>query len=251
MKELFRCMKAEGLKMRHTFLYPMYLGVPVLGSLVFLLYYGMSGRGGIAWIFGYLEVIGFALPFVVSILCAGSVGMEERNHFQPFLGGCICKGNAFLAKLLMLSGLGICAVVMAVFLFAAGYRLLPGREGISFGGYGCLAAVLCLGSVPLYLEHLFWNLTFSKTVSLCMGVAEFLLSALFLTGLGEGRWFFFPCSWSARGAALFLTYVTGEEKAALAAEMGRSSVICLLLFFLICALIGIWFYFYEGRQCND
>lgn len=57
--------------------------------------------------------------------------------------------------------------------------------------YVRLTGTLIFGSVPLYLEHLFLNLIFPKTVSQCVGVAQSVVSALFLTGLGEGRWQFF------------------------------------------------------------
>jgi len=71
MRELFRCMRAELVKMRHTFLYPLHITVPVIGSAIFLLYYRVAGWNETAQISGYAEVIGIALPFVVSIVCAG------------------------------------------------------------------------------------------------------------------------------------------------------------------------------------
>lgn len=252
MKELFQGIKAELVKMRHTFLYPLHLTLPVLGSVIFLLYYRAAGGGAAAQISGYAEVIGIALPFAVSIVCAGNVGLEEKSRFQVFLGGTARRGNAFLAKFLSLLGLGILAVLAAVFFFGAGYGCLPGKEGISWSAYGCLAAILCVGSIPLYLEHLFLNLMFPKQVSLGVSAAQFLLSALFLTGLGDGRWPFFPCTWSARGAAGFLAYVTGNgQESIFIKEIKHTSAVCPLLMLTICVIIGVWFRFYEGRQCND
>lgn len=252
MRELFRYMRAELVKMRHTFLYPLHITVPVIGSVIFLLYYRVAGRNETAQISGYAEVIGIALPVVVSIVCAGNVGLEEKNHFHTFLGGPVYRWNSFLAKYLALLGTGILAVLAAILFFAAGYHWILGKEGISVGAYGKLAAILCLGSVPLYLEHLFLNLMFTRTVSLCVGVIQFLLSALFLTGLGDGRWPFFPCTWSARGASLFLAYAAGNGAgAAFLTEIKSASAVCLLLTLMIYAIIRIWFQFYEGRQCND
>lgn len=238
--------------MRHTFLYPLHLALPVMGSLLFLLYFCVTGGSSGAQVSGYAEVIGIALPFAVSIVCAGNVGLEEKNHFQVFLGGTLCKGNSFLAKFLALLGLGSLAVLAAVLLFGAGYGGLPGKENLSFRVYGWLAVILCAGSIPLYLEHLFLNLMFSKQVSLSVSVAQFLLSALFLTGLGDGRWPFFPCTWSAKGAALFLAYATGNVRENIfTGEMRGVSLVCLLLMSALCVIIGVWFRFYEGRQCDD
>lgn len=104
MRELFGCIRAELVKMRHTFLYPLHLALPVLGSALFLLYYRVSGWSEEAQISGYAQVIGIALPFAVSIVCAGNVELEEKNHFHTFLGGAVRRRNSFLAKLLTLLG---------------------------------------------------------------------------------------------------------------------------------------------------
>lgn len=252
MKGFFGCMKAEFVKMRHTFLYPLHIAVPLIGSILFLFYYRTAGWSELGQISGYMEVIGMALPFIVSIVCAGSVGLEEENHFQVFLGGSVYRRNSFLAKLTVLLAIGMLAVLAAVFLFAAGYGFVIGKEGLSLESYGVLAVILCIGSIPLYLEHLFLNLLFVKQISLGVGVAQSLLSALFLTGLGDGRWPFFPCSWSARGVSLFLNYAFKKElQDILIAEMKNALVIYVLLMLGICVIIGIWYPFYEGRQCND
>lgn len=252
MRELFHLMRAELLKMRHTFLYGLHLGTPVLGSLIFVLYYRMSGWNEIAQISGFVEVTGIALPFAVSLVCAGNVGLEEENHFQTFLGSSVRKWNGFLAKWLVLLGLCFITVSAAVLLFGAGFHWGIGKEGISFADYVILAVTLCMGSAPLYLEHLFLNLRFTKIVSLSVGVAQFLLSSLFLTGLGDGRWQLFPCAWSSRGVLLVLAYLTGKDMGNVPdAEVKTSLLICLLLFTAIYAIIRAWFHFYEGRQCND
>lgn len=252
MKELLRLMRAELVKMRHTFLYGLHVGAAVLGCLIFLFYYSSSGWNELAQIEGFLEIIGIALPFAVSLVCAGNVALEEENHFQTFLGCPVRKWNALLAKWLVLLELCFITVLSAVLAFGAGFRWGLGKEGISFGSYGMLAVLLCLGSAPLYLEHLFLNLMFTRAVSLSVGVAQFLLSSLFLTGLGEGRWQFFPSTWSARGTLTAFAYMTREEVSGiLAAEMKSSAVICLLLMAAIYAIIRAWFHFYEGRQCND
>ncbi|MDO4338717.1 MAG: lantibiotic immunity ABC transporter MutG family permease subunit [Eubacteriales bacterium] len=251
-RELVRLMRTELLKMRRTFLYGMHIGAPVLGSLIFVLYYSVSGWNEIAQISGFVEIIGIALPFAVSLVCAGNVGLEEENHFQTFLGCAVHKWNAFLAKWLTLLGMCFLTVLAAVLLFGAGFRWGIEKTGLPFADYSILAVTLCAGSAPLYLEHLFLNLRFTKSVSLSVGVAQFLLSSLFLTGLGDGRWQFFPCTWSSRGVLEVLTYMTKRElKDVLAVEMRNSLVICVLLLTVVYAIIRARFHFYEGRQCND
>lgn len=252
MREMFGIFRAETVKMKHTFLYPLHAAAPVLCAGVFLLYYRRAMSGEVTQLCALGEVIGIVLPMAVSLVCAGSTGLEEENRFQLFLAGTRRKRSAFLAKWLLLQLLGAAAVLAAVVLFAAGGVLWLGREEIPVRVCAILVLLLCFGSIPLYLEHLFLSLQFSRTVSLSVGAVQLLLSALFLTGLGSGRWQFFPCTWSARSVSLFAAYVrkTAEESL-LVREMQRSALWCLLILAGLYAIIRAWFHFYEGRVCNE
>lgn len=251
MKVMIQGIRAEFLKMRHTFLYAFHVAIPLLASSVFLLYYRFSGWSEQAQIAGYMEIIGMALPFLVSIICAGNIGLEEQNHFQVFLGSYENKWKGLAVKWLVLVGMCLMAIAGAVLLFGTGYHVLLGKEGLSISEYLWMILVLFLGSMPLYLEHLFFNLRFSRTVSQCIGVAQSLLSGLFLTGLGDGRWQFFPCTWSARGTMLLYGRIEQNETGGLLFYLKHEGTICLLLFIFLCVIIGIWIYYYEGRQYND
>ena len=35
------------------------------------------------------------------------------------------------------------------------------------------------------------------------------------------------------------------------AELQQTVFICLLLLAFICVIIGLWYHYFEGRQCND
>lgn len=243
MKELFLCGRAELVKMRHTFLYPLHILAAVCGSVFFLLYYRRAISGGWTQLSALAEVIGIALPLAVSLVCAGSVRLEEENHFQVFLSGTVRKHHAFQAKCMILWLLGAFTIAGAVLLFEAGSCIWLGREIVPVQDSIALVLILCLGSVPLYLEHLFFSLRLSGAVSMAVGTAQFILSALFLTGLGNGRWQFFPCTWSARGAALFSVSV--KEGTGGALSFPRETGICLLITAVLYAIIRIWFYFRE------
>ena len=87
-----------------------------------------------------------------------------------------------------------------------------------------------------------------------MGVAvtESLVSALFLTGLGDGIWQFVPAAFSARGS---MTYVTvalyPEADVYTKAQLWQSAVTGGLIGAAVCVIIMVWFHFYEGRHCDD
>ena len=158
MKVMIQGIRAELLKMRYTFLYVFHVAIPLLASSVFLLYYRFSGWSEQAQIAGYMEIIGMALPFLVSIICAGNIGLEEQNHFQVFLGSYENKWKGLAVKWLVLVGMCLMAIAGAVLLFGTGYHVLLGKEGLSISEYLWMILVLFLGSMPLYLEHLFFNL---------------------------------------------------------------------------------------------
>lgn len=73
MRRFFCEIHAEMIKMKHTFLIPFHLLIPILGSSVFLMYYRFANWSEINQISGYVEIIGIALPFVISIVCCGQV----------------------------------------------------------------------------------------------------------------------------------------------------------------------------------
>ena len=133
-----------------------------------------------------------------------------------------------------------------------GNRTILGDMEIPFSIFLKAGVFLWLGSLPLYLEHLFLNLCFSKTVSIAVSIGQLLISALFLTGLGQGKWQYFPCSWSSRGTSLYLAEKFNRRAALGAANTDlRDILTCILLGTVLCVIIFIWFHFYEGREVSE
>lgn len=250
MKELLRLMRAEFWKIRHTLLPWIHVLVPLLGIAVFLSYYRLSRVSDDGKVSGYIQTLAILFPLIISVVCCLSVEMEERGHFQTFLGAAVYKKNSLLAKWSVLSGMGAASMFFAVGGFAVGYWLMTGKMVYRKEEYLCMAVVLWLGGVNLYLFHLFLNLLFSRNISLCVGTAQLLVAALFLTGLGEGRWQFFPCSWGSRWCGYLLLYWRGNG-AASAEFVYKSLGTGIILSAVWWALIFLWFHYYEGRQCHD
>ena len=230
MGEIWRFTKTEYRKMKGTYLPLIFAGVPLLGCGLFLLYYSFSAWNTESEIMAYAEAMGAALPLLISLLSAISVELEERNHFQTFLGTARKKKSALLGKYIALLLCTFFSFLLAVGIFGAGFTFLLGKEGMMPGLCVKLIFALWLPSAALYAIHLFLNLAFQKSVSIAVGAGESLISALFLTGLGEGNWVFVPASWSARWAM----YVTGMElndnyRAAIQESLNlrRSAGICL------------------------
>jgi len=241
-------LKAEFFKIRHTFLIPIHILVPVISGIVFLVWTRTSAR---LQFLVYTEAIGIAFPVLASVICAGDVETELPGHFQGFLMKPGKREGAFLAKWMCLQIMAFLAVMGAMLFYAAGNALVLGNKEISAGVFFKTGMIVWAGSLPLYLEHLFLNLRFSRAVSLAVSMGQFLISALFLTGIGEGKWQYVPCSWSSRGAVLYLTEQFNRRiEGRFPVEKGNIFT-CILLGTVLCAIILVWFHFYEGRQDNE
>lgn len=250
--EFLRLIGAECLKMRRTILPLIHVSVPVAVSILFLGYYSFAPWSEQSQISVYVEVLGVALPFLISMICAAAVELETENHFQVFLGVVQGRKRVLAAKWLVLLGLGLFALSLAVGIFAAGYYYLLGKNSLTLGLCVTLTGVLWVGSISLYMWHLFLNLRFSKTISMGIGIGETLISALFLTGLGDGRWQYVPAGFSARGSSELLYFRLAMQTGnGMTGELLKKMECCLLITVLLCVIIFLWFQFYEGRVCDD
>ena len=228
-----RQLKAEFYKMRHTFLFSLHVIVPVAAGVLFLAWTRISAQLQFSV---FVQAVGVVFPVLASVICAGNMELELSGHLQGFL---MTAGKRE-------------SILGAVILYGVGNRTILGDMEIPFSVFLKAGVFLWLGSLPLYLEHLFLNLCFSKTVSVAVSIGQILISALFLTGLGQGKWQYFPCSWSSRGTSLYLAEKFNRRAALGAANTDlRDILTCILLGTVLCVIIFIWFHFYEGREVSE
>lgn len=244
-----RQLKAEFYKMRHTFLFPLHVIVPVAAGVLFLAWTRISAQLQFSV---FVQAVGVVFPVLASVICTGNMELELSGHLQGFLMTTGKRESIFLAKWMSLEILAFLAVMGSVILYGVGNRTILGDMEIPFSIFLKAGVFLWLGSLPLYLEHLFLNLCFSKTVSIAVSIGQLLISALFLTGLGQGKWQYFPCSWSSRGTSLYLAEKFNRRVALGAANTDlRDILTCILLGTVLCVIIFIWFHFYEGREVSE
>lgn len=257
MRLFVRLCRAECYKMRHTILPALHLCVPLVGSAAFLLYYWGRDWGWIVQLSGFAELTGLAFPFLVSVLVSRSVGLEEENHYQTFLGGSAGRIPSLLAKCVVLQLFGLTAVFIGIGSYTWGEWFLLGNREISGIVSLSVGLSLWMGSLVLYPIHLFLSMRFSKSISMGIGVAQSVLAGLLVTGLGDGIWQFVPGSWSIRLAAAAMRSAADSELALKAESIFRLSVwrelfemvflnhlgyICLLISIGIYAIIFLWFH---------
>ncbi|MFZ2264173.1 MAG: hypothetical protein WAV63_10880, partial [Trichococcus flocculiformis] len=106
-------------------------------------------------------------------------------------------------------------------------------------------------NIFLYILHLFLSFRFSKSVSIGVGIAESLVAALFLTGMGDGRWPFLPSSWSIRFIGSLLMKYQNTGSILLDQDLKLGIIISIVLTFLSFTIMLVWFKNWEGSRTEE
>lgn len=224
-----------------------HLLIPLAAALLFLAYYTVSPWESGAKISAYFEAVAVAFPLIIGLICSKAADQEgQAGSFQTMLCAVRSRAAAFAGKLIFLFLLGGLATALAVGVFAAGFGTAP------FPLYLKLAGILLAANLFLYILHLFVSLRFGRGASIGLGIAESLLSALALTGLGDGKWYFIPCTWGIR-LCDYLVYVWLNPSASTLGNAEIEKGLLIALFASAAALIAclLWFRHWEGRKTYD
>ncbi len=246
MHTFIRCIRSDLHKFRHNSMLWIHVLLPLTAAILFIVYYSMSSWTTEVKISGYLEVIGVAFPLMIGLITGKAAEQEgEAGSFQTMLSGVKSRGAAYASKLVVLLLLGISSIMIAIGVFAVGFQTIPGMMYIKAGG------LLIAGSIILYILHLFVSLRYGRGTSIGLGIIESLISALALTGLGDGKWYLIPCAWSARLCDnLVFTWLNPSS------TLGYEEIYkCLILatFSTVVAFIIslFWFKSWEGRKSYE
>lgn len=241
MAMLWTYLKADFLKLRHTPLLVAHVLIPLLTAAVFIGYYASAPWPSAVKAEAYCQMLGLSLPFLSGVFCTMISEQEQSAGAYQALLTAPQKWRAFLSKLLLLLLLGQAALLLATLAFGAAFAELLGERLVSVGFYLACGLILGLSGIPLYVEHLYLALRFSKGISVGLGIAESLLAALLLTGLGRVIWPLVPPAWPARMAGNLLA-------ACLGASSARLTLMLMLPLCLACAVCLILLYVHWGEQ---
>lgn len=204
MKMFFNNIRADFIKTKHLSILTAHIAIPIGTAAVFLAYYAYVSWDGYTKVASYYQVLGTGFPTLIGLFCAVLAEQElSAGTFQNILS--VSKRPiAFFSKLLVLILFGMGAVLLTSVMFGTGYFFFLEQQYIKYSFYIEAALVMIGCNIFLYILHLFLALRFNKGVTIGLGVVESLLSALFLTGLGDGIWIFVPAAWASRFITIFL-----------------------------------------------
>lgn len=250
---LFRLLRADLLKTKRTSLLLIHLLVPAVGAGLFLAYYSFSPWNPIEKASGYLQVLAIAFPTLIGLVCSMAAEQESATgNFQGMLTASTAKILAFISKLFLLLLFGFGAIFFASGAFGWGFSEILHQDTLGIRFYLIGASILFGSNLFLYVLHLFVSLRFGKGASIGLGIVESLLSALLLTGLGDGIWPFIPCGWGVRFVSLWTTHASGSRiMPAFVSELRTGTWICIFAALLAFILACVWFWRWEGRKSEE
>ncbi|MEG1524564.1 MAG: lantibiotic immunity ABC transporter MutG family permease subunit [Clostridia bacterium] len=250
MKLLMRIIKSDGYKAVHSTLLLVHLLVPLFGLTVFLAYYTVSPWNEAQKIAAYLQVVAMAFPLIIGIVTV----MESEREKQA--GGCQMllsvpgkKTIPHFSKLTVLLLLGLLSSILAVLGFGI-FFILMGNVEFSLSLYSKATMLLLLGNLPLYMLQYIISFACSKGVGLSLGIVGSLLSALFLTGLGDRIWPFLPWSIAVRLCSMLVNCETGNASFINDTEVMSALVNIVISTAALLLFLVLWSAKWEGKR-ND
>lgn len=251
MLQLIKLIKADIMKLKSTQMIWMHLYIPLLGLIIFLGYNFITPWGNFSKISVYFQVLCIVFPILIGIITSMVADQEyTAGGFQNILVSSEPKYLTFTSKLILFLSLGTLSTVLAVIGFYIGYSFIDNNI---YPIYINLAVVgILIGSnVFLYILHFFLSFRFSKGVSIGVGIAESLASALFLTGMGDGRWPFVPSSWSIRFVGSLLMEYQNDSSVLIEPDLHLGIIISIVVTVLSILIMLVWFTRWEGNQLEE
>lgn len=249
MNGLFSCMKADFIKMRYSVPCMAHLVIPVVMAGGFLAYYAVSPWNAYSKIQAFYQIMGMGYPFLIGIFCAATAEQEQTaGNYQVMLAAADRK-LPFFGKLLLLILMGAFSVTATSAVFGTGFFWGMRQQAVRYSFYWIAAAVMLGGNVFLYTLHLFLALRMHKGITIGVGIAESLLSALCLTGLGDGIWICIPAAWANRMTEYVLAVCGGIEVSL--SECGKAAVVCIVVTIVSLVLYGIWACRWDGTSGSE
>ena len=233
--------RSEQIKMKHTPFRAIHLCLPVMGALLFVIYYLLYGNTtDYEKLKMILELTAAVFPLLISVIVSLNVTLEEKaSHFQSLLA-VPNRHKILLAKLACLYDAGIIALSFLFLLFALGIQLFGIADSVQPVTLIKAVAGIAFCNLIIYILHLFLSFKFGLGLSLFWGVFESLQCILYSNIELKGIARYIPFAWSmnwVRDSLNNQLFIHKIEWAWIAALTTGALLLALL-----------WFSHWEGRK---
>lgn len=251
---LYKCLYSDFQKLKHTPFIWIHFIVPSLYAIFFIAYLSIRDVPKQGFIYlGFIEIIAVTFPFMIGLLCGLIASQEESaGHFQVIRGGATSRSIKYVSKILILVMMGAFSVYLSISIFLIGLRYIVNVPNINYLLFITAGLWIILGSVILYIMHLFVSFIFGMGPSTFLGGFGLLVTALMNTGLGDQVWKFIPWAWSIRLVDMIGLIRFKEIDIDLVPYLINEIYAAKLIIVVVTIVIGIssilWFKNWEGRK---
>lgn len=254
---LYRCLRADFQKIKHTPFIWIHFIVPSLYAITFLLY--LSGRkmpDQLHLYTGYIETMAVIMPLFIALLCSIVISQEENaGEFQVVRGGAISRSTKCISQIIMLVLMAVFSVFLSISIFVLGLKYILGVSNITYVVFFQGGLWIIVGSIILYLIHLFVSYAFGMGFSTLLGGVGVLVTALMVTGLGDKAWKYVPWGWGVRFSDIIGVIHFGKIESAvtfyLMDEMLIAKLILVSTTIIVFFISVLWFTRWEGRKLYE
>lgn len=246
---IFHCLAADFKKTKHLPIRVAHLAIPMGIAVIFLAYYAGTPWSAQSKVAAYYQVLGIGFPVLIGLFSAMLAEQEAAAASYQAMLSANKRLPLFYSKFLLLVFSGAFSVLLASMLFGIGNVYVIRQSMVDLWFYFRAALILIGTNVALYLFHWFLALRFNKGVSIMIGIAEGIVAALMLTGLGDTIWHFIPCAWASR----LVTYMVINSAGIPIFDKKCVTAVLLCIVSTVCAIVlfGIWASHWEGKQTSD
>lgn len=205
MPSFINYIKIDFYKFYHSNIIKVHFIIPVLAMIPFLVYYSVSPWNELDKVISYIQIISMSFPLIISIILNMVYEQEECGGFKYFLTTPNKKYLPHFSKLISIIILGLVSTFIAILGFGMMFYIM-GNDSIEISFYYKETLIVFSSNILLYMIQYLVVFSFGKGASIGIGIIGSLISALMLTGLGDGIWQVIPWSYSMRFSSYFIMY---------------------------------------------
>ncbi|WKY44113.1 lantibiotic immunity ABC transporter MutG family permease subunit [Eubacteriaceae bacterium ES2] len=246
---LYTNLKSDLYKIVHTPIWLLHLLIPLAAMMLFLSYYAISPWHETDKLSAYIQALAVVFPALIGIITS-LLSELEQNAGSSILLTANAKFLPHASKILLLILLAMLSTLFALVGFGTAF-IKMGYVTQNFLFYLETAVLLWASVLPLYLLHYIVSFHFGKGWSIGLGILGTLLSALFLTGLGDGIWPYLPWGITSRFAELLLISNLSDVPFLQYNDVIKSIINMLIVTSILTIIFVLSFNKWEGRQSED
>jgi ABC-2 type transport system permease protein len=244
-------LKSDLYKFFRTPLWLIHLVIPVIGIVLFIWYYSFSQWDEMNKLSGYIQTLSVTFTVLIGIITSVLAETEQKaGEFQSLLVTANSKCVSHISKLILLVLFGFASSLLALAGFGVCF-LRMGYTTFHLLFYVKTAVLLLMSVLPLYLLQYVVSFLFGKGFSIGLGIVGGLISALLLTGLGDGIWWYLPWGIAARFSESLLMSSLSNIDFLQYNGIIQSMTFILLFTLAFIALLLLRFNKWEGRKAED